>query len=95
MRTFLTLLSLGIAVIGLTPSQARGQMAGDPINGYVQGGQPAGVTPFQTRLPSLWPGNVWLEANLADNGLGYSGAYMSLGAKSRLFEDWFDGRWVL
>lgn len=95
MRTFLTLLSLGIAVIGLTPSQARGQMAGDPINGYVQGGQPAGVAPFQTRLPGLWPGNVWLEANLADNGLGYSGAYMSLGAKTRLFEDWFDGRWVL
>lgn len=95
MRTFLTLLSLGIAVFGLLPAPAMGQMVGDPLGGYVQGGQPQAASAFQTRLPVGWPGNVWFEANLADNGLGYDGSYMTLGGKSRLFEDWFDGRWML
>lgn len=95
MRTFLTLLSLGIAFCGLLPAPAMGQMVGDPLSGYVQGGQPQAASAFQTRLPVAWPGNVWFGASLADNGLGYDGSYASLGAKSRLFEDWFDGRWML
>ena len=40
------------------------------------------------------PGRVWLETNLADQGLGYNGSYFTLGAKNRLFEDSFDGRWL-
>ncbi|HRE99177.1 MAG TPA: right-handed parallel beta-helix repeat-containing protein [Pirellulaceae bacterium] len=95
MRTFLTLLGLGIAFLGLTSSAARGQMAGDPFQGYAQGGQPQAMSAFQTRLPSIWPGNLWFETNLADNGLGYSGSYATLGSKARLFEDFLDGRWML
>ena len=40
------------------------------------------------------PGRVWLETNLADAGLGYQGSYVTLGGKTRLFEDYFDGRWL-
>lgn len=39
-------------------------------------------------------GRVWFEANLADQGLGYTGAYLTLGGKRRLFEDRLDGRWL-
>ncbi len=42
-----------------------------------------------------WPGRVWFEANAADNGLGFSGSYLTLGGKTRLLEDRFDGRWLL
>jgi len=40
------------------------------------------------------PGRLWFESNLADQGLGYQGTYFSIGAKNRLFEDYFDGRWL-
>ena len=41
------------------------------------------------------PGRVWFETNLADQGLGWSGTYFTIGGKTRLFEDRFDGRWLL
>ena len=41
------------------------------------------------------PGRLWFEANFADQGLGYDGSYLSLGGKTRLFEDFLDGRWLL
>ena len=40
------------------------------------------------------PGRVWLETNFADNGLGFNGSYVTLGGKTRLFEDTLDGRWL-
>ena len=40
------------------------------------------------------PGRVWLETNFADNGLGFNGSYVTLGGKTRLFEDALDGRWL-
>ncbi len=40
------------------------------------------------------PGRVWIETNFADNGLGYSGSYATLGGKARLIEDALDGRWL-
>lgn len=40
------------------------------------------------------PGRLWFETNLADQGLGYEGSYLSLGGKTRLFEDRLDGRWL-
>ena len=40
------------------------------------------------------PGRVWFEANVADSGLGYSGSYLTLGAKNRIYEDRFQGRWL-
>ena len=41
------------------------------------------------------PGRLWFETNLADQGLGWSGTYFTIGGKTRLFEDRFDGRWLL
>lgn len=41
------------------------------------------------------PGRLWLKASVADRGLGYTGNYFTIGAKNRLFEDRFDGRWLV
>lgn len=40
------------------------------------------------------PGRLWFEANAADEGLGFRGSYLTIGAKTRLFEDRLDGRWL-
>ena len=40
------------------------------------------------------PGRVWIETNFADNGLGFTGSYATIGGKTRLFEDAWDGRWL-
>ena len=40
------------------------------------------------------PGRVWIETNFADDGLGFNGSYVTLGGKTRLFEDILDGRWL-
>ncbi|MEM9410766.1 MAG: right-handed parallel beta-helix repeat-containing protein, partial [Planctomycetota bacterium] len=41
-----------------------------------------------------FPGRVWVSANWSDRGLGYRGSYLTAGMKSRLFEDFLDGRWL-
>ncbi len=41
-----------------------------------------------------WPGSIWVSANYADRGLGYRGSYLTAGMKTRLFEDFLDGRWL-
>ena len=94
MKTFLCLVSLGVAVVGLlqTPASAQYGPSGYPT--YMDGGAQTSMAPFQTRVPFGWPGNVWVEANVADQGLGYNGSYMTVGGKSRLFEDFLGGRWV-
>ena len=40
-------------------------------------------------------GRLWFDTNLADDGLGFNGSYLSLGGKTRLGEDFLDGRWLL
>ena len=40
------------------------------------------------------PGRLWFRSTYADQGLGYEGSYITLGAKGRLFEDSWDGRWL-
>ena len=96
MKTFLSLVSLGVAaVVGLLQTPASGQQyLANGYPAYAQGGQQASVAPFQSRVPVGWPGNIWVEANVADRGLGYSGSYMTVGGKSRLFEDFLGGRYV-
>ena len=41
-----------------------------------------------------FPGRLWVESNIADRGLGFSDSYLTVGGKSRLFQDGFDGRWL-
>ena len=40
------------------------------------------------------PGRLWFRSTYADQGLGYEGSYITVGAKGRLFEDSWDGRWL-
>ncbi len=40
------------------------------------------------------PGRMWVRTTVADQGLGYTGTYATLGMKSHLFEDRWDGRWL-
>ncbi len=57
--------------------------------------QPPSFQPLMSDLNVAWPGRVWVQASLADEGLGYQGSYFTLGAKTHVFEDFLDGRWLL
>lgn len=41
------------------------------------------------------PGRLWISTSFADEGLGFSGNYFTIGGKSRLFQDRLDGRWLM
>jgi hypothetical protein len=68
---------------------SNGQQPGD---GYFQ---PAGVQPMMADVNVGWPGRVWVQGSLADQGLGYNGSYFTLGAKTHVSEDFLDGRWMV
>ena len=55
----------------------------------------AAFSPFMADVNIGWPGRVWVEANLSEDGLGYQGSYITLGAKQHIFQDFLDGRWLL
>ena len=40
------------------------------------------------------PGRMWFRSTYADRGLGYQGAYLTVGGKQQLLEDSWDGRWL-
>lgn len=40
------------------------------------------------------PGRLWFRSTYADEGLGYEGAYLTLGGKRQIYEDSWDGRWL-
>lgn len=42
----------------------------------------------------ITPSRVWFEANLADDGFGYEGPYVTLGSKTHFADDFLDGRWL-
>jgi len=44
---------------------------------------------------ATWPGIVWGSVTGANQGLGYEDTYFSVGAKTHLYEDCFNGRWNL
>ena len=50
--------------------------------------------PFATNMPVALPGRWWFASNFVDQGVGYEGSYLTLGASTRLFEDGLAGRWV-
>ena len=92
MKTRLSLICIAITML-LSVSIANAQQFGGPGNGI--GGQQSAFQAVQGDLlqPGL-PGRLWVEANFADRGLGYNGSYLSLGGKTRLFQDRLDGRWL-
>lgn len=96
--------SVGLAVTLFVWKPALAQMGHQFGDGF----GPAGPQTFSTDLVGsqgggMWgqangqagfPGRVWFQSNLADRGLGFQGSYLTLGSKTRLFEDYFDGRWL-
>ena len=97
MKAFWQLLAICFLVASSTQI-GRAQVLLDTVDPLTNNVPSAGGmgTPFSTTIsPGSWlPGRMWLEVNLTDNGLGYSGSFATLGGKSRLFEDVFDGRWL-
>ncbi len=95
MKIFSPLMCIALALAGVFTQTAQSQIFNQPLGGPVAQGAPSGVVPFQTNIRTAFPGRIWIGAKLADNGLGYSGSYVTLGGKTRLHEDVFDGRWLL
>ena len=84
------LLCGSLALAGfLFSNPVEAQTLGD---GYFQ---PAGVQPMMADVNLAWPGRVWVQGSFADRGLGYTGSYVTLGAKSHLAQDFLDGRWMV
>ncbi len=40
------------------------------------------------------PGRLWVRTTAADQGLGFDGSFATLGLKTHLFEDSWNGRWL-
>ena len=92
MKTRLSLFCLAIALIAAPAADA--QLARPLIGGGFARSAFQSVAGDLHRPSSGTPGRLWFEANVADQGLGYSGGYLTVGAKTRLFEDRLDGRWL-
>ena len=65
-----------------------------PGGGELASGGQSAFRQVRGEVQSGFPGRFWFETNLADEGLGYNGSYLTLGGKRRLFEDFLDGRWL-
>ncbi|MCH2181302.1 MAG: hypothetical protein MK108_04785 [Mariniblastus sp.] len=69
------------------------------VNGAIGAGgqisQPAnGIATGMAAYQAPFPGRIWFGTNIADQAVGFNGIYLSLGLKTRLFEDRLDGRWL-
>lgn len=87
---------LGLALAGLA-ALAFGEVSTGqqmmPGGGMPMGGQSM-VQPMVADFQVGMPGRMWVATNFADRGLGYEGSYFTLGAKTHLFQDSWDGRWI-
>lgn len=93
MKTRLSLLCIAITML-LSFNIANAQQFGQLGSG-LGSQEPAFRAVSGDLLQPGLPGRLWFEANFADRGLGYDGSYLTLGGKSRLFQDALDGRWLL
>ena len=92
MKTRLSLICIAITMflsVSIANAQHFGRLGSGP------GGQQSAFQAVQGDLlqPGL-PGRLWFSTNFADEGLGYNGSYLTLGGKTRLFQDRLDGRWL-
>lgn len=100
MKTKILLCLLAVTIV-TTAQSVNAQVVGSPyVGGYCgdcYGGQvyePGAFQPVVGELPTAMPGRIWVGASAADQGLGYQGSYATIGMKSRLCEDFMDGRWL-
>ena len=91
MKIRLSLFCLALLVL-MSGNKAGAQLV-DPYCGGCN--QPAFQSVSGNLLRPGLPGRLWFESNYADAGKGYEGSYLSVGAKSRLFQDRLDGRWLM
>ena len=91
MKTCFRVVCIGVSLLCTIfgSSQLAGQSIGDGV--FDQ----AGIQPALADLNVGWPGRVWVQVNIAEEGLGYEGSYFTLGAKQHIFQDFLDGRWLL
>ena len=98
MKTRLSLICMVVFFTAMNVADAQfqnprfgGAMAGG--QGLATGGQ-AAFQQVRGEVAAGVPGRFWFEANVADEGLGYNGSYLTVGGKRRIFEDFLDGRWL-
>ena len=91
MKTRLGLTWVCLALIA-SAQVATAQEMMQPYGGPVS--EQGNFQPVRGDLNVGMPGRIWFESNIADRGLGYNGSYLTLGGKSHLFQDIFDGRWL-
>ena len=91
MKIRLSLFCIALALMATNLANAQGVSTMEG-GGYAQ----SGVQSVRGDLlhTSGRPGRLWFEANGASDGLGYQGSYGTLGFKTRIGEDRFDGRWL-
>ena len=94
MKTRLSLFCTAITML-LSFSIANAQQFGQLGGGGIGGQQSAFRAVSGDLLQPGLPGRLWFETNFADQGLGFEGSYLTLGGKTRLFQDYLDGRWLL
>ena len=106
MKTSLRLVCLMIAFFACTQAANSQQFAipGGGAPGFGGGGAPGfggdGVfepAAFQATGGDIgvgFPGRLWFKSSFADRALGFEGSYFTLGGKTRLFNDFLDGRWL-
>lgn len=91
MKKRLGLFWFALALMAWGPVLHAQYNMGVPAGAYgAQGNFQQAGAEYQAGLP----GRVWFRTNLADQGLGYRGSYLTLGGKTRLFDDFLDGRWL-
>ena len=91
MKTSFGWIGLALALVyfaNTSTAQVMGPYGASP---YDSGGFQPMVGDVQIGMP----GRVWIGSSIADRGLGYRGTYLTLGAKTPIGEDFFDGRWLV
>ncbi len=91
--TLVTFAAAFAAMFGMDLDMATAQFAAGPRLGN-QVAEPDSFRRVATDLNVGLPGRMWIGSNFADQGFGYTGSYLTVGGKTRLFEDFLDGRWL-
>ena len=88
---------LAFATTNVTEAQLFNRTNRASIFGPTANGQGFGqaFNPLSLDILSQAPGRVWFGINAANQGLGYSGSYATVGMKKRILEDRFGGRLLL
>ena len=91
--TLVTFAAAFAAMFGMNLDMAAAQFGAGPRLGN-QVAEPDSFRRVATDLNVGLPGRLWISSNFADEGFGYTGSYLTVGGKTRLFEDFLDGRWL-